>query len=185
MFLWAPYVGARWVLVNTEYGMTYAHTVTALHILWCVFWYVDVSENSGTPKSSNSSRVFHYQASILGYPYFWKHPYVSSPLLDFFIWKGTTLPVVPRLFFSGFVGSWIQLFSNWKQLLWRILKQVEPCKPMWSCRAGTFKHLSGSADKFPGYSTSTSIMVLYSVFLLMKLFKPRRSSKQRLCVLGI
>ena len=33
-----------------------------------------VSENRGTPKSSHFNRVFHYKPSILGYPYFWKHP---------------------------------------------------------------------------------------------------------------
>ena len=33
---------------------------------------MDVSENSGTPKS-----VFHYKPSILGYAYYsWKHPYI-------------------------------------------------------------------------------------------------------------
>ena len=37
--------------------------------------YMDVSENSGTPKSSILNRVFHYKPSILGYPYCWKHPY--------------------------------------------------------------------------------------------------------------
>ena len=37
---------------------------------------MDVSENRGTPKSSISNRVFHYKPSILGYPYFWKHPYL-------------------------------------------------------------------------------------------------------------
>ena len=36
-----------------------------------------VSENSGTPKSSIFNRVFHYKPSILGYPYFWKHPYID------------------------------------------------------------------------------------------------------------
>ena len=34
-----------------------------------------VSLNSGTPKSSHFNRVFHYKPSILGYLYFWKHPY--------------------------------------------------------------------------------------------------------------
>ena len=35
-----------------------------------------VSKNSGTPKSSIlHNRVFCYKSSILGYPYFWKHPY--------------------------------------------------------------------------------------------------------------
>ncbi len=32
------------------------------------------SKNRGTPKSSIFNRVFHYKPSILGYPYFWKHP---------------------------------------------------------------------------------------------------------------
>ena len=43
--------------------------------------YMDVSENSGTPKSSiliGFSMVFHYKPSILGYLYFWKHPYVND-----------------------------------------------------------------------------------------------------------
>ena len=37
-----------------------------------------VSKNNGTPKSSiliGVSMGFHYKPSILGYPYFWKHPY--------------------------------------------------------------------------------------------------------------
>ena len=36
--------------------------------------HVGVSENSGTPKSSILIGFFHYKPSILGYPYFWKHP---------------------------------------------------------------------------------------------------------------
>ena len=32
------------------------------------------SKNRGTPKSSILIGVFHYKPSILGYPYFWKHP---------------------------------------------------------------------------------------------------------------
>ena len=35
---------------------------------------MDVSENGGTPKSSYFNRVFRYKPSILGFPYFWKHP---------------------------------------------------------------------------------------------------------------
>ena len=33
------------------------------------------------PQIINFNRVFHYKPSILGYPYFWKHPYYwdSSP----------------------------------------------------------------------------------------------------------
>ena len=38
--------------------------------------HMDVSENSGfSPQIIHFNRVFHYQPSILGYPYFWKHPY--------------------------------------------------------------------------------------------------------------
>ena len=38
---------------------------------------MDVSENSGFyPQIIHFNRDFHYKASILGYPYFWKHPYV-------------------------------------------------------------------------------------------------------------
>ena len=41
--------------------------------------YMDVSENSDTPKSSISIGFFHYKPSILGYPYSWKHPYMTPP----------------------------------------------------------------------------------------------------------
>ena len=61
-----------------------------------------VSENGGTPKSSTLyNRDFHYKSSILGYPYFWKHPYLT-----------TTEKNMP--FFGAFLGAtsyttWIQL----------------------------------------------------------------------------
>ena len=38
-----------------------------------LFLQIGVSKNNGTPKSSILI-VFHYKPSILGYPYFWKHP---------------------------------------------------------------------------------------------------------------
>ena len=41
---------------------------------------MDVSEIHGTPKSSiliGPNRVFQYEPSILGYHYFWKHPYAG------------------------------------------------------------------------------------------------------------
>ena len=38
--------------------------------------YMDVSENRGfSPQIIHFNRVFDYKPSILGYPYFWKHPY--------------------------------------------------------------------------------------------------------------
>ncbi len=42
---------------------------------------MDVSKNrGGPPKSSYFNRVFHYEPSILGYNYFWKHPYDDENL---------------------------------------------------------------------------------------------------------
>ena len=44
---------------------------------WCL--YMDVSKNSGfSPQIIHFNRVFPYKLSILGYPYFWKHPYIYS-----------------------------------------------------------------------------------------------------------
>ena len=40
--------------------------------------FMGVSQNNGSPKSSiliGFSIINHYKPSILGYPYFWKHPY--------------------------------------------------------------------------------------------------------------
>ena len=42
--------------------------------------YVDVSKNNGTPKIIHFNRAFHSKLSILGYPYFWKHPCSLSQL---------------------------------------------------------------------------------------------------------
>ena len=36
--------------------------------------HVGVSKNKGTPQIIHLNRVFHYKLSILGSPYFWKHP---------------------------------------------------------------------------------------------------------------
>ena len=45
--------------------------------------YMDVSENNGTPKSSILIGFSHYKPSVLGYPYFRKHPYILCLVLDF------------------------------------------------------------------------------------------------------
>ena len=46
---------------------------------WCV--YMGVSENSGfSHQIIHFNRVFHYKPSILGYLYFWKHPYIIQIL---------------------------------------------------------------------------------------------------------
>ena len=43
-----------------------------------IYIYMGVSKNNGTPKSSMFNRIFHHKSSILGYPYFWKPPYLWS-----------------------------------------------------------------------------------------------------------
>ena len=44
--------------------------------------YMDVSENSGTPKSSILIGFFHYKPSILGYPYFWGNIHIWTLLFS-------------------------------------------------------------------------------------------------------
>ena len=46
----------------------------SLYIYTCIYIYMGVS------KSSHFNRVFHYKPPILGYHYFWKHPYGPWPL---------------------------------------------------------------------------------------------------------
>ena len=53
---------------------TYSEDPKSFNISKAQMKHVDVSENSGTPKSSILIGFFHYKPSILGYPYFWKHP---------------------------------------------------------------------------------------------------------------
>ncbi len=42
-----------------------------------MFYYLGVSKNNGTPKSSNlvGFSIINYKPSILGYNYFWNHPF--------------------------------------------------------------------------------------------------------------
>ena len=52
--------------------------------IWLGHWYLT---NYGGflkwwyPQTIHFSRVFHYKPSILGYPYFWKHPYIFVKFL--------------------------------------------------------------------------------------------------------
>ena len=43
--------------------------------------HMGVSKNNGTPKSSILMGFSHHKPSILGYPYFWKHPYSEDWIL--------------------------------------------------------------------------------------------------------
>ena len=58
---------------------------------------MDVSENSGTPKSST---VFHYKPYILGYPYF-----LETPIF----WWGTRILTLTTPFFHAITASYTPL----------------------------------------------------------------------------
>ncbi len=62
----------RWRVLNTL-------TLWSLTFWGLIFFqwedHLDVSKNRGkTTQIIHFNRVFHYKPSILGYPYFWKHP---------------------------------------------------------------------------------------------------------------
>ena len=38
------------------------------------------------PQIIHFNRDFHYKSSILGYPYFWKHPYDTNPNKKTSLW---------------------------------------------------------------------------------------------------
>ena len=68
------------------------------------------------PQIMHFNRVFHYKPSILGYPYFWKHPYSSTAyvvLLQchegflFFLSKHQTI--------LDQVSHYVRLFANIKE----------------------------------------------------------------------
>ena len=62
-----------------------------------------VSENSGfSPSIIHFKRVFHYKPSILGYHYFWKHPYID--LLQHTPAKTPKFDQKPCTFFPDFFG---------------------------------------------------------------------------------
>ena len=49
----------------------------------CMEWHMDVSENSGTPKSSILMGFSTINHPFWGTPIFWKHPYVDiQPIFD-------------------------------------------------------------------------------------------------------
>ena len=59
-------------------------------------WHLEVYEFyvGWYPRIIHFNRVFHYKPSILGYPYFWKHPCGSDLIL-----------LVARLFLGGRVRT--------------------------------------------------------------------------------
>ena len=63
------------------------------------------------PKSSILIGVFHYKPSILGYPYFWKHPYDKSPTFFF-----AGLPILGAGFLNHQKYSKVEGFLQQKHL---------------------------------------------------------------------
>ena len=58
-----------------------------------------VSLNSGfSPQIIHFKRVFHYKPSILGYPYFWKHPYMEPSSCC--VWVDVNLRPSFRVYFQ-------------------------------------------------------------------------------------
>ncbi len=67
LLIWKVHFKARTAIDNHEMCWRNA---------WCVGNYWQFG------KSSHFNRVFHYLPSILGYPYFWKDPFVRPRLVD-------------------------------------------------------------------------------------------------------
>ena len=60
---------------NLRWRQHWGNAVTCHVKIWGLEQY-GVSENGGlSPQIIHFNRDFHYKPSILGYPYFWKHPY--------------------------------------------------------------------------------------------------------------
>ena len=64
-----------------------------------------VSRNRGfSPQIIHFNRVFHYKPSILGYPYFWKHP-------RWLVRKTGSISVIPL----EFLGNWVNMIQKYQQ----------------------------------------------------------------------
>ena len=62
-----------WNICSSNWIISPRFTVKIISKKWN--HHKDVSKNSGIyPQIIHFNRVFHYKPSILGYPYFWKHP---------------------------------------------------------------------------------------------------------------
>ena len=70
------------------------------------------------PQIIHFNRVFHYKPSILGYPYFWKHPYVSCCILgcEIFGWWEIILDtwIYTCDFNMNMTSEWSMEFWNWQ-----------------------------------------------------------------------
>ena len=74
---WAEKITVE-IFLKKENGGNKFNSIQAKNVRKPCSRYLGVSKNNGTPKSSIFNRVFHHKPSILGYPYFWKHPFHVS-----------------------------------------------------------------------------------------------------------
>ena len=90
------------------------------------------SKNRGfSPQIIHFNRVFHYKPSILGYPYFWKHPYVSHWISRGIFQCPTHLP--GRVCFLGVFSGFLLFF-----FLVDFLSKIDD---LWSSSSTAWAHL--------------------------------------------
>ena len=82
-----------------------------LHQEWRWTWTIWMFPKIVVPPNHHFNRVFHYKPSILGYPYFWKHPYVWAAGLAFSLWES---------------GNWLARYLTFRE--GRIIGRQGPTK---------------------------------------------------------
>ena len=123
--------------------------------------YLDDSENSGfSHQIIHFNRVFHYKPSILGYPYFWKHPpgktYVlimmlntgsfggikfKPPPIEFYIMSDSSHPILPVYVLRQLNPTNRMVYYAWVQLGHNVL-HILPIPPNsgHKTRSGRWNH---------------------------------------------
>ncbi len=79
-----------------------------------IYIYLGVSKNKGTPISMNFNRVFHYTPSILGYPYFWKHPFRDLKNVKDFCTEKKAPWLKPSRHTTTDISTWKKVLRNLK-----------------------------------------------------------------------
>ena len=80
---------------------------------------MDVSKTGGfSPQIIHFNRVFHYKPSILGYHYFWKHPYTWDILG--YVFLTLTHPPPQKINTQLFVWNWIVQTQTYYHGTWNI-----------------------------------------------------------------
>ena len=78
--------------------------------------HLDVSEKRGfSPQIIHFNSVFHYRPSTLGYPYFWKHPFVFVCVCVYhgFFWVGKIWVAVPSTKNCWISSGWNKFPLHW------------------------------------------------------------------------